>query len=185
MKVLLNQTDTVWNKLQKDGVVFCKREYIERKYAESASVFMTVYSWFIDRAQKITPRPEKAEFPYWSQANLVNLDTSGYGHVFEVDVPCDQAIFFDYRDWTKILQFKYLAFDKEDEKSFENKLKAYGADEFKVMSTSFYPLLKQEMFKSWNRLFRHHQDIVNNTTKIKNISAALWCIKKEWITKEL
>ena len=185
MKLLLNQTDTVWQKLMRDGIVFCKREYIEKKYVESANVFMTIYSWFVEQAKQITPRPEGAEFPYWSQANLINLDTSGYGHVFEVDVPNDQAIFFDYRDWTKILQFKYLAKDEEDEKNFEEELKNNGVDEFKILTTSFYPLQKQKIMNSWNRLFLNHESIKNGDSDVKNISAALWCIKKEWVTKEL
>ena len=185
MKLLLNQTDTVWKKLQEDGVVFCKREYVAKKYAESANVFMTIYSWFVGEATRIVPKPDGAEFPYWAQANLVNLDTSGSGHVFEVDVPNEEAIFFDYKDWTKILQFKYLAEDEGDAEKFEAELKANGVDEFKVMTTSFYPMLKQKIFKSWGRLFRNHGAIAEGTSDVKNVSAALWCLRKEWVTREL
>ena len=185
MKLLLNQTDTVWNKLQEDGVVFCKREYVAKKYAESANVFMTIYSWFVGEAQRIVPKPEGAEFPYWAQANITNLDTSGSGHVFEVDVPNDEAVFFDYKDWTQILQFKYLAEDEEDAKKFEAELKANGVDEFKVMTTSFYPMLKQKILRSWGRLFRHNAEIAEGNSSVKNVSAALWCIKRDWVTREL
>ena len=185
MRLLLNQTDTVWNKLQDDGVVFCKREYIAKKYEESTNVFMTIYSWFVGEAQRIVPKPEGAEFPYWAQANITNLDTSGSGHVFEVDVPNDEAVFFDYKDWTQILQFKYLAEDEEDAKKFEAELKANGVDEFKVMTTSFYPMLKQKILKSWSRLFRHHAAIAEGSSDVKNVSAALWCIRKGWVTREL
>ncbi len=185
MKLYLNQTDIVWNKLQEDSIVFCKKEYVLSKYAESANVFMTIYSWFVGEAQKITQRPEGSEFPYWAQANIVNLDTSGSGHVFEVEVPDDEAVFFDYKDWTKILQFKYLSKDVEEVARFENELQANGVDEFKVMSTQFYPLLKQKIIKSWSHLFDNHESILNGTSDVKNISAALWCIKKDWITKEL
>ena len=185
MLLLLNQTETVWNKLNEDGIVFCKREYIQKKYVESANVFMTIYSWFVGEAQKIIPRPDGAEFPYWAQQNITNLDTSGSGHVFEVDVPKDEAVFFDYKDWTQILQFKYLAQSSKDAKQFEDELKANGVDEFKVMSTNFYPMLKQKILKSWGNLFKNHEGIVEGTSNVKNASAALWCIKKEWITREL
>ena len=185
MKLLLNQTDAVWDDIQNNGVAYCKREYIEKKYEESAGVFMTIYSWFVGEALMLVPRPDYAEFPYWSQANLVNLDTSGYGHVFEVDVPVDEAVFFDYKDWTRILQFGYLAEDEEDKESFERELAANGVDEYKVMTTNFYPLLKQKIMKSWERLFRHHESIAAGTSDIENVSAALWCIKKEWIVREL
>ena len=185
MKLLLNQTDAVWNKLQEDGVVFCRREYVAHKYKESASVFMTIYSWFVSEAQKIVARPEGAGFPYWAQANIINLDTSGSGHVFEVDVPNDEAVFFDYKDWTQILQFKYLAEDEGDAKKFDAELKANGVDEFKVMTTSFYPMLKQKILKSWGRLFGHNADIVSGKSNVKNVSAALWCIRRSWITREL
>ena len=185
MLLYLNQTDTVWDKLMQDGVVFCNREYIRKKYAESADVFMTIYSWFVGEAQKIVKRPEAAEFPYWAQANIANLDTSGSGHVFEVDVPSYEAVFFDYKDWSQILQFKYLTQDAEDAKNFEDELKKNGVDEFRVMSTSFYPMLKQKILKSWSNLFKNHEKIVSGTSNVKNVSAALWCIKKERITREL
>ena len=185
MKLLLNQTDTVWNKLQEDGVVFCRREYVMKKYEESANVFMTIYSWFVSKAQKFVARPDGAEFPYWAQANITNLDTSGSGHVFEVDVSNEEAIFFDYKDWTQILQFKYLAEDDKDAKKFESELKANGVDEFKVMTTSFYPMLKQKIIRSWSRLFRHNSEIAEGVSNVKNVSAALWCIKRDWVTREL
>ena len=185
MLLYLNQTDTVWDKLMQDGVVFCKREYIQKKYAESANVFMTIYSWFVGEAQKIVKRPEGAEFPYWAQANITNLDTSGSGHVFKVDVPSDEAVFFDYKDWSQILQFKYLAQDAKDANTFENELKKNGVDEFKVMSTSFYPMLKQKILNSWKNLFKNHEAILTETSDVNNVSAALWCIKKEWVTREL
>lgn len=185
MKLLLNQTNTVWDKLQDEGIVFCKREYVLSKYEESANVFTTIYSWFANEAQRIVPKPDGAEFPYWAQASITNLDTSGSGHVFEVDVPVNEAVFFNYKDWTQILQFKYLAEGKDDAEKFEAELKANDVDEFKVMTTSFYPMLRQKILRSWSRLFRHNEEIAAGNSSVKNVSAALWCIKKEWVTREL
>ena len=75
IRLYLNQTDVVWKKLQEDGIVFSKAEYVRRKYEESADVFMTIYSWFAGAAQQYVPRPEGAELPYWAQRELMNIDT--------------------------------------------------------------------------------------------------------------
>ncbi len=185
IRLYLNQTDVVWNKLQEDGIVFSKAEYVRKKYGESANVFMTIYSWFAVASQQYVPRPEGGELPYWAQRELVNLDTSGSGHVFLVEVPLDEVVLYDYRDWTKILQFKYLPKDEADEKAFEREMEMQGADEFKALSTTFYPMLKSKIINSWNRVFRHNDAIKAGTSDVKNVAGALWCIKKEWIVEEL
>ena len=185
IKLYLNQTDVVWEKLQNEGVVFSKLDYIRKKYQEAAPIFITIYSWFVGQASSIVSRPVGAEFPYWAQRELVNLDTSGSGHVFVAEVPIDEVVLFDYKEWTNILQFKYLAKDEVDERSFERELAAQGVDEYKALTTSFYPMTKQKILKSWERLFRHDAEIKAGTSHVKSVSAALWCIKKEWIVEEL
>lgn len=183
--LILNQTDVVWKKIQEDGVAYCKKEYITKKYEESAGVFMTIYSWFVAKAQEIVARPQGAEFPYWSQRELVNLDTSGYGHVFKVRVPIDEVVLYDYKDWVRILQFKYLAKDEAEEAAFQAEMAAQGCDEFKAMSTAFYPMIKQKIMRSWERLFRHDAEIKAGTSEVANVTGALWCIKRDWIIEEL
>lgn len=60
------QADAVLQVLERDGVSFSKAEYVRGKYGESAPIFLTAYSWFVSRMEKIVPRPQGAEFPYWA-----------------------------------------------------------------------------------------------------------------------
>ncbi len=177
-----NQTELVYNKIVSDGQVFNKEEYVRRKYGESAGVFISAYSWFVKEARKIVTPPERSEYAYWAFDDVINVDTSGGGHVMKLAVPRDEVIFFDMFDWTKILQMHYLTQDEEEERAWQDELSRQGASEFQVMTTSFYPLLKQRMHESWKRLFRHHENLKRGERDgVRAVQCGLWTIKKDWL----
>jgi hypothetical protein len=177
------QRDVVINSIMKNGTSFSLKRYVENKYKESAPVFITAYTWFAAKAHLLCPQPPGAEFPYWSFHDAINVDTSG-ANLLTLDVPRDQAVFFDMYDWIKILQLNYLSLDEAKSLEFKEKLKSRGLNETEVMTTSFYPDLKMEIMASWDILFQHHEDIAKGKEiKGQNIQAALWQIKKEWIVK--
>ena len=68
------QADPVIEAIKKDGVCFSKKKYVEKKYVESAAIFTTVYSWFVNEAGKFAKKPEGAEYPYWAFKDLYNVD---------------------------------------------------------------------------------------------------------------
>ena len=70
------QADAVLKAIERDGRCFSREEYVRRKYGESGPIFLTVYRWFVKEAAKLVPKPEGAEFPYWSFMNLYSLDQS-------------------------------------------------------------------------------------------------------------
>lgn len=177
------QRDVVINSIMKNGTSFSLKRYVENKYKESAPVFITAYTWFAAKAHLLCPKPQGAEFPYWSFHDAINVDTSG-ANLLTLDVPRDQAVFFDMYDWIKILQLNYLSQDEAKSQEFKEKLKSRGLNETEVMTTNFYPDLKMEIMASWDILFRHHENIAKGKEiESQNIQAALWQIKKEWIVK--
>lgn len=182
IKLYSMQADIVLEMLERDGVCCSKREYVQKKYQESAPIFLTVYSWFVDEAKLIVPRPEGAEYPYWAFRDLYNVDKSGGGNILELQVPADEVILFDLFDWNQVLCLKYLGENEADEQSFREMLKQCGIREDKVMLSDFYPQQKRQIMESWKRLFRHHAQLIQgNDEGVRGVQAGLWRIKKEWV----
>ncbi len=177
------QADPVVEAIRRDGVCFSKEEYVRRKYEESAPIFLTAYHWFAQEAQRFVPRPPGAQFPYWAFGDLYSLDQSG-GHVLTLDVPREEAVFFDLYDWNKIICLRYLGETEKEEKAFHQMLTQCGTNENQVMLTGFYPQWKQEILKSWGRLFCHHERIkAGDCTGVGSVQAGLWQIKAEWVAQ--
>lgn len=184
VKLYTSQSDIVLNTIENEGVCYSKKEFVLKKYFESAPIFITAYSWFVKEAEKIIMKPENAQYPYWAFKELYNLDDSGYGNVLKLNVPLEEVIFFDLFDWNKIICMKYIGNCKKDEIEFKETLKKLGLKETDIMLTNFYPELKQNIMESWKRLFKHHENIKNgNEEGVGGVQAGLWRIKKEWIEK--
>ena len=180
------QSDPVIEAIKKDGVCFSKKKYVENKYVESATVFTTAYSWFVNEASKFSKKPEGAEYPYWAFKDLYNVDQANGGNVLKLEVPLDEVVLFDVRDWNRIMCLKYLGKDEKEEAAFREKIAPYGVLETKIMLTNFYPDLKREVMDSWQNLFRNEDKLKKGEDVTKNgIQAGLWQIKKEWIVEGL
>lgn len=179
------QSDIVLEVLHRDGVCYSKKEYVEKKYVESAAIFTTAYSWFVKEAAKISQKPADAEYPYWAFRDLHNLDRSGGGNLLVLDVPLEEVILFDLFDWNKILCMKYIGADEKEEKEFRKMLSQCGTSEMDVMLTNFYPDWKRQIQESWIRLFCYNEQLkAGEETEAKGVQAGLWRIKKEWIVTE-
>lgn len=178
-----SQAEAVINALERDGVCFSRREYVIKKYEESAPVFLAAYDWFVARAQAYAPRPAGAEFPYWAFMELYSVEQSGDSRLLALRVPADEAVFFDMYDWNKILRHQYIGETQEEERRFKQKLSDYGIRyDSDVLLTNFYPDFKREVQASWQRLFRHHERIrAGEPHGAKSVQAALWQLKKEWL----
>ena len=178
------QAPAVIGAIERDGVCFCKRRFVESKYGLVAPGFLAAYTWFAREAAGIVPPPPGAELPYWVFADMYRLDGSGGGTVLFLDVPVSEAVFFDMYDWNRVLQLRYLPKDEKDGRDFRRELEERGLTETKVMTTPFYPELKARIEDSWRSLFRHDAAIRSgDRSGVGSLQAALWCIKREWITE--
>lgn len=182
VRLYASQTEAVWNTICRDGVAFCKEDYIIRKYGTAAPVFLTAYRWFVEKAQAVVPRPAGASFPYWVFADSMMMETGKSSYVLALDVPIEEALFFDMYDWNQILQFHLLSEDPKEARHFLEELNARGIRANDVMLTSFYPDLRQRILDSWKLLFRHHESVrMGNTEGIGKVQAALWQIRLDWV----
>lgn len=177
-----SQADPVLEVIERDGVCYSKEAYVRKKYQESAKIFTTAYSWFVREMEKYVKKPEGAEYPYWAFREAYNVDQSMGGNFLTLEVPLDEVLLFDMYDWNKILCLKYIGENEKDEKQFQEQLDMYGIKEMDAVLSNFYPLQKQQILKSWQRLTRYHEELIHgNTELVRNVQAGLWRIKKEWI----
>ena len=177
------QAQVVVNTLEREGVCFSRREYVESKYEESAPIFVAAYSWFAAEAEKYLPKPQGASYPYWAFRDLYSVEQSADSRALRLSVPVDAAVFFDMYDWNKVIRLQYMGETKAEEDRFRQKLAAYGVRrESDVILTPFYPDLKREVQDSWQRLFRYHEKIkAGEANGAQSVQAGLWQLKKEWI----
>lgn len=177
-----SQADPVIEAIEWNGVCYSKEAYVRKKYQESAKIFTTAYSWFVREMEKYVKKPDGAEYPYWAFREAYNVDQSMGGNFLTLEVPLDEVLLFDMYDWNKILCLKYIGEDEKDEKQFQEQLEMYGIKEMNTVLSNFYPLQKQQILKSWQRLTRYHEELAHgNTELVRDVQAGLWRIKKEWI----
>lgn len=179
-----SQADPVLRAIEKDGVCYSKAAYVRKKYGESSPIFLTAYDWYVRHAETLVPKPEDAEFPYWAFTDTYNVDASAGGNILTLEVPMEEIVFFQVKDWNKILCLTLIGESEAEEDEFRQELSARGLHTTDIMLTSFYPEWKQKILNSWNRLFRFHEEMLQSgPEQIHDMQAGLWRIKKEWIRK--
>lgn len=178
------QSQAVLDAMERDGTCFSRVDYVRRKYAESARVFLTAYIWLAAEMEKLVPLPAGAELPYWAFRDLYSLEQPVGGKILKLQVPVDQVVLFDLYDWNKVLQMKYLGQTEAEERAFQKELAQRGLRESDIMLTNFYPDLKQTVLDSWPRLLRHHRALAaGDLSGVGGVQAALWELRREWITE--
>lgn len=169
------QTKQVLDTLERDGIYYVKKKYITQKYGDTAWIFQEAYHFFTEKAKHIVPRPQGAESPVWMFSDKKWAVPSGGGYRIELCIPRKEAILFDLRLWSKILNLSYIG-TEEEEKEFERKLHRMGiVDSMDVFEKPYYPMLKSEIVRSWDRLFD------GECTELQYTQGACWMIKKEWV----
>ena len=167
----------VMEAIERDGVSYVKKEYLDKKYGETAWIFNTAYEFFVKEAKKRGIKPEEAESPIWVCKDETAVLKSSGTTLLKLNVPKEEVIFFDLRDWNKILNLGYLGTEEETAR-FAQKLKTQGMkDSLEIFKSPFYPLLKRELVKSWNQLFDREEP------SDEYVEGALWMIKKEWMVE--
>ena len=183
VKLFSPQAEAVWQAVENEGTAFSRREYVIKKYEESAGVFLAAYDAYVREAEKIVPRPDERAYPYWAFASEELVDRSGGLRVMRLRVPLEEAVFFDQYDWYKVLRLSYIGETDKDEEAFARGLEMRGIrDSSEAVLRPFYPDVKRQITESWKRLFRHDSAIRNgDTSGVRAVQAGLWQIKKEWL----
>jgi len=177
IKVWTRQDESILDILDKDGRYIVKKEYIEQKMEDCAKYYLEVYSWYTNKAKEIVPKPEDVNYPVWVSVSDDFMLQQVPGTVI-LELLLDEAsvIVMDTEKWGRIVNFWYVPLNKKDEEDYDKKLKSYGINNSSnAYMSNFYPQLKKEIKKSWDRLF-------DNSILISNErQGTIWEVKKEWV----
>lgn len=171
------QTEAVLNELAKNRVSYVKKEYIKKKYGETAWIFETAYDYFIKKFQLCVEKPEEAESPIWLFKDAKWAGGNQGAELLKLRIPAGQMLYFDRKRWTEILNLSYVGTEKERE-AFDRELRAQGiADVSDVFAKPYYPAVKSRIIKSWDKVFE------TEGLDDQDVQGAVWCIRREWIEK--
>lgn len=182
MRLWTRQHVSVLEEIKKNRYYFAKKEHIELKNDTISDYYLELYHWYIKRAEKFVKRERNDQYPIWASTNYKDrLQVVEDTYLFELEVPEDRVVITDFDKWGYVVNYWYVPEDKEDERKHNEELKKMGiGDESAIVmghKGNFYPLLRDKILKSWNRIFEieSHKGAMTQAT--------LWEIKKEWIIK--
>lgn len=177
-----SQSQVVIDKMLKSGRHVVENAFIKEKYGEASHVFLQAYSWYRQNAVSIVERPSDAESTIWTFLDLKYLDYSADSQIIKLSVPIEKVVFFRMSDWNKILNLRLLGTEEEQAK-YSEKLKKYQvAYEGDVYTTAFYPHLKTELVRSWQKLFQYDQAIKETKTlPFEDIQGGIWELRNDWV----
>ncbi|PAB58783.1 DUF3841 domain-containing protein [Anaeromicrobium sediminis] len=180
IKLWTRQNKGILTDLEEHGVYRVKEEYIKEKFDTIAPFYLKAYKRYTEGASKVVPKPEGVKYPIWlSTTENMMLQPTEDTVVFHLEVPKDYVVITDQEKWGYVINYWYVPLNKEDERKHNEELKKYGiGDESALIMSSkgnFYPLLRDKIKKSWDRLF-------DNNIRLGDLTqATLWEIKKDWI----
>lgn len=177
LKLWTTQDRRVLKEIEEKGLYRAKIRSIMQKYDTCSDVYLKVYKWFSNAANKIVQRPEGVEYPIWAAFSQEESFALIEGQVrLELEVDKKNVIVFDTGKWDYILNYWYIPADSKDKEEYDHKLESLGIrNKTHICTTSFYPVLKREVENSWQRLF--DPDIIISGSN----QAVIWEIRSEWI----
>ena len=173
------QVSEMLDEIEEKGVYRVKEEYIRKKNDTISDYYLKLYKWFTKEAGKYID--VNGDYPIWlSVADEFRLRPVEGTVTLRLRVPSKEVLLCNYDAWGYTVNYFYVPLDEADKARHKDELTKNGLvsdDElFLTSKGNFYPLLKREVVKSWERIF---------TLKPTDLNACLvavtWEIKKEWI----
>jgi hypothetical protein len=178
IEIWTQQSRKVKNLLFEKQRLTVKKRFIKQKYGAEAEIFLKAYDFFVKEAEKIVKKPENAEYPFWAAVDPETALSGGGGVLLKLKVPEEKIIFFDKKKWNQILNLSYIADNQKDLNQHRDNLKKLGiTDDSEVMLSPHYPVLKNKIKQSWQKLFEAKNDGFNPKRK----GAALWELRSRWV----
>ena len=185
MGIMENRYMTFWTRqvaeimkeIDETGVYKVKEDYIRKKNDTISDYYLKLYKWFTREAKKYIE--VKAEYPVWlSVSDEVRLRPTEGTVTLKLKIPGKELLLCNYDAWGYIVNYFYVPLNEADKQRHRAELAKYGlASDDELFLTSkgnFYPLLKREVEKSWERIFTLKPD-----DEKACLVAAIWEIKKE------
>ena len=176
IQVWTKQHRSVWDTLVRDGVYRARREFISLDLQEHAPLVLPVYDWLVEHMPQ-THRPPQAEYPVWVSFHREATMLPGPDTVIlELSLDPELITPINIAKWGAILNYSYIPADEADARRHRKLMEAHGVSDAKAFMSRFYPELRQEIVRSWDRLF-------DDSVQLGNDSAygVMWEIRKEWV----
>ncbi|MBU5436979.1 DUF3841 domain-containing protein [Tissierella sp. MSJ-40] len=184
IRIWTRQDKRVLKELEEKGIYRVKEEYIIEKMDTISDYYIRLYDWYVKKAEKIISRPEGVTYPIWvSLTSETMLQPTEDTVILELEVPKKYVIITDSEKWGYVINYWYVPLNTEDERLHNEELKKYGIGNESALYTTdkgnFYPLLKNKIIKSWDRLF-------DDSLPSSGMSqGTIWEIRKEWVVDVL
>ena len=182
IRVWTRQDKRILSVIEREGIYYCQPQYIESKMENFSNYYKQLYQWYVARAEKIVPRPNpNIKYPIWvSVDEEMQLQPVDGSIILELEIDEKNLIVTDSEKWGYVVNFLYLPLNQEDLKAHDDELKRYGIGNESALimgdKGNFYPLLKQKIQKSWNRLFENYT--------LSNVrQGTIWAIHKKDIVR--
>ena len=180
MRIWTRQHIDVLNIINTKGTYRVNPKHIEMKMEEFADYYKKLYQWYSHRAEKIVSKPSTdIIYPIWvSTSEDMQLQPVENTVILELEVDKKLIVVTDLEKWGYIVNYFYLPKDNDDLNKHYAELDRLGIkDESAIIMDGIgnhYPLLKQKIERSWDRLFEPYKlsDVQQGT---------IWEIKKEWV----
>lgn len=182
MIFITRQNPAVLEELLADGIYTVKEEYVQGKYTTITDHYAPLYRMLTLFARRYIEIPEDVQYPVW-------LCPEGYGSLppaegtvtMKFDIPEGQYLIANDEVWEHMINHLYFPVDEADELAHESELARYGISSPSALISgnagNFYPLLKQKVLKSWERVYTSKpEDPVH-------IVGLVWQLRKEWLAE--
>ena len=178
------QVPDVWETLCREEVYQVKEEYIRLKNDTMADYYLDLYRWYTRTARRWIALGEDQQYPIWlSLDGQDRLQLVENTVLLKVVAPKDKVLLCNMDAWGYRVNYWYVPKDEADEQAHIRELSRNGiASDDELISTAkgnFYPLLRDKIKKSWERVF------TMTDVPPQQLSATMWELRKEWVEEVL
>ena len=175
------QVAQVLDEIERTGRYAVKEEYVRMKNGSISDYYLKHYRWLTQRSRSIIDIPPELDLPIWlALTEDQRLGCTPGAISLTLDIPKDKLVIVDYERWGYQLNDMYVPSSPQDENEHNAELKRYGINNEAALITgsagNFFPLLKQKVLKSWDRVF------VPSPVMSENVGC-IWELRPEWIVE--
>lgn len=174
------QSPKVFETLKNNGIYTVDESYIVWKYTTISEHYASLYRHLTLLAGDYIDIPDGLLYPIWLSPEGTELLPDADETVFlKLDIPEGKYILANNEVWDFMINHLYFPKDKEDELAHEAEIARYGISSPSSLISgdigNFYPLLKQKVIKSWDRVFSMMPPDPSN------IVGLCWELRSEWL----
>ncbi len=201
MRVFTRQSQKILDVLKTEGVYLAREAFIRDKNQEITDFYLSLYRWlslqYKSRSYAYAKRIEELKalglleaepnqdflYPIWLALSEAQKLPLAEGTVsLELEVPDDELLILDYNKWGYRVNHLYIPKDSKDRQAHLEELERQGIKDESALSGSkgnFYPLLKQKIIKSWDRVFDEPDSNIDNNVGVCFEIRPSWLISVE------